>query len=116
MGVEASDTRKHHTHRPPRRLGPQTWQVGGAWLLAGNPQIKSAPTGSPAGSLALDHTCVWSYFHARVAACAEVAVSVVVERGGAGADVAFIARNILDAYITIRGYSDSSEPEMALLK
>jgi len=46
----------------------------------------------------------------------EVAVSVVVERGGAGADVAFIARNILDAYITIRGYSDSSEPEMALLK
>lgn len=46
----------------------------------------------------------------------EVAISVVVERGGAGADVAFIARNILDAYITIRGYSDSSEPEMALLK
>ena len=46
----------------------------------------------------------------------EVAISVVVERGGAGADVAFIAKNILDAYITIRGYSDSSEEEMTLLK
>lgn len=64
-------------HRPPQRLGPQTWRVGGEWLLAGNPQIKSALTGSPAGSLALDHTCVWSCFHARVAACAEVAGSGV---------------------------------------
>ena len=46
----------------------------------------------------------------------EVAVSVVVERGGSGAGVAFIAKNILDAYHTIRGYSDSSEEEMTLLK
>lgn len=46
----------------------------------------------------------------------EVAIFVVVERGGAGASVQFIARQIMDAYITIRGYSDTSEPEMALLK
>jgi len=46
----------------------------------------------------------------------EVAIFVVVERGGAGADVQFIARQIMDAYITIRGYSDESEPEMTLLK
>ena len=46
----------------------------------------------------------------------EVAIFVVVERGGAGADVQFIARQIMDAYITIRGYSDTSEPEMTLLK
>ncbi len=46
----------------------------------------------------------------------EVAVSVVVERGGSGANVAFIAKNILDAYYTIQSYSDSSEEEMALLK
>ena len=61
MGVESTDTQKHCTHRPPRRLGPQTWRVGGAWLLAGNLQIKSAPTGSPAGSLACGpvSTLVW---------------------------------------------------------
>ena len=41
---------------------------------------------------------------------------MVVERGGAGADVQFIARQIMDAYITIRGYSDTSDPEMTLLK
>ncbi len=46
----------------------------------------------------------------------EVAIFVVVERGGAGADVQFIARQIMDAYITIRGYSDESEEEMTLLK
>jgi len=46
----------------------------------------------------------------------EVAIFVVVERGGAGADVQFIARQIMDAYITIRGYSDTSEEEMTLLK
>ncbi|MBQ2959976.1 MAG: hypothetical protein IJE09_01970 [Oscillospiraceae bacterium] len=46
----------------------------------------------------------------------EVAIFVVVERGGAGADVQFIARQIMDAYITIRGYSDTSEEEMKLLK
>lgn len=46
----------------------------------------------------------------------EVAIFVVVERGGAGAAVQFIARQIMDAYITIRGYSDTSEQEMVLLK
>ena len=46
----------------------------------------------------------------------EVAIFVVVERGGAGADVQFIARHIIDAYITIMGYSDTSETEMTLLK
>ena len=45
----------------------------------------------------------------------EVAIFVVVERGGAGADVQFIARHIMDAYITIMGYS-TSETEMTLLK
>ena len=46
----------------------------------------------------------------------EVAIFVVVERGGAGASVQFIARQIMDSYITIRGYSDTSEAEMSLLK
>lgn len=46
----------------------------------------------------------------------EVAISVAVERGGSGASVQFIARQIMDAYITIRGYSDTSEEEMCLLK
>jgi len=46
----------------------------------------------------------------------EIAIAVVVERGGSGANTAFIAKNILDAYYVIRGYSDSSEEEMALLK
>ncbi len=46
----------------------------------------------------------------------EVAIFVVVERGGAGADVQFIARHIMDAYITIMGYSVTSETEMTLLK
>ena len=46
----------------------------------------------------------------------EIAIAVIVERGGAGASTAFIAKNILDAYYVIRGYSDSSEEEMALLK
>lgn len=46
----------------------------------------------------------------------EVAIVVAVERGGAGTSVQFIARQIMDAYITIRGYSDTSEEEMCLLK
>ena len=46
----------------------------------------------------------------------EVAIFVAVERGGSGASVQFIARQIMDAYITIRGYSDTSEEEMCLLK
>ncbi len=46
----------------------------------------------------------------------EIAIAVIVERGGSGANTAFIAKNILDAYYVIRGYSDSSEEEMSLLK
>ena len=46
----------------------------------------------------------------------EIAIAVVVERGGSGAGVQFIARQIMDAYITIKGYSDTSESEMTLLK
>ena len=46
----------------------------------------------------------------------EVAIFVAVERGGSGASVQFIARQIMDAYITIRGYSDTSEEEMCQLK
>ncbi len=46
----------------------------------------------------------------------EVAIAVVVERGGSGASVQFIARNIMDAYINIQSYNDTSEQEMALLK
>lgn len=46
----------------------------------------------------------------------EVAIAVVVERGGAGVNTVFMARQIMDAYITIKGYSDTSEHEMELLK
>ena len=46
----------------------------------------------------------------------EVAIAVIVERGGSGAEVQFIARNIMDAYINIKSYKDTSEPEMTLLK
>lgn len=46
----------------------------------------------------------------------EVAICVIVERGGSGAGVQFMAREIMDAYITIRSYSDTSEEEMTLLK
>ena len=46
----------------------------------------------------------------------DVAIAVVVERGGSGADVQGIARRIMDAYINICSYSDSSEEEMALLR
>lgn len=46
----------------------------------------------------------------------EVAVAVVVERGSSGASIGHIARYIMDAYINIMSYSDSSEAEMALLR
>ena len=45
-----------------------------------------------------------------------VAIAVVVERGGSGANVQRIARRIMDAYINICSYSDSSEDEMTLLR
>lgn len=46
----------------------------------------------------------------------EVAIAVVVERGGSGASVQFIARQIMDAYINLDSYTDTSEPEMSLLR
>ena len=46
----------------------------------------------------------------------EVAVAIVVERGGAGANTQFMARQIIDAYINIRSYHDTSEEEMTLLR
>ena len=46
----------------------------------------------------------------------EVAVAIVVERGKAGANCAFMARQLLDVYFNIKSYSDSSEGEMSLLK
>ena len=46
----------------------------------------------------------------------EVAVAIVLERGKAGANCAFMARQILDVYYNIKSYSDSSESEMSLLK
>ena len=46
----------------------------------------------------------------------EVAICVIVERGGSGASTQFMARQIMDAYINIRSYSDTSEAEMTLLR
>ncbi len=46
----------------------------------------------------------------------EVAIVIVVERGGSGAGVQFMARQIMDAYINIKSYKDTSEVEMALLR
>ena len=46
----------------------------------------------------------------------EIAIAVVVERGFAGKDVQFIARQIMDAYINLCKYKDVSEPEMTLLQ
>lgn len=46
----------------------------------------------------------------------EIAIAMVVERGEAGSNCAFMARQIVDAYLTIRSYNDVSETEMSLLK
>ena len=46
----------------------------------------------------------------------EVAIVIVVERGGSGAGVQFMARQIMDAYINIKSYKDTSESEMSLLR
>ena len=46
----------------------------------------------------------------------EVAIAIVVERGGSGAGVQFMARQIMDAYINIKSYKDTSESEMSLLR
>ncbi len=46
----------------------------------------------------------------------QIAIAVVVERGHAGGEIQFIARNIMDAYINLSKYSDTSEAEMNILK
>lgn len=46
----------------------------------------------------------------------QIAIAIVVERGGAGANTQFMARQIMDVYINICSYSDSSEGEMTLLR
>ena len=46
----------------------------------------------------------------------QIAIAIVVERGVSGASVQFMARQITDVYINLCRYTDTSEPEMALLK
>ena len=46
----------------------------------------------------------------------EIAIAMVVERGEAGSNCAFMARQIVDTYLMIRSYNDVSESEMSLLK
>lgn len=46
----------------------------------------------------------------------EVAIAIVVERGGSGASVQFMARQIMDVYINIQSFTDTSESEMTLLR
>lgn len=46
----------------------------------------------------------------------QIAIAVIVERGVSGASVQFMARQIVDVYIDLCQYVDTSEPEMALLK
>lgn len=46
----------------------------------------------------------------------EIAVAVVIERGGAGANCAPVGREILEAYFSIKSATDVTETEGALLK
>lgn len=46
----------------------------------------------------------------------QIAIAIVVERGTSGASVQFMARQITDVYINLCRYTDTSEPEMSLLK
>ena len=46
----------------------------------------------------------------------EIAIAMVIERGESGANNAFMARQIIDAYFDMKSYSDTSESEMTLLK
>jgi len=46
----------------------------------------------------------------------EIAVCVAVEKGGAGSEVAEIARNILDYYFSFKNSTVTMETEMSLLK
>jgi len=46
----------------------------------------------------------------------EIAIAVVVERGGAGSKIAWIARDVLDYYFSFKNSSVSLETENSLLK
>ena len=46
----------------------------------------------------------------------EIAIAVVIERGGSGANCAPVARSILETYFSIKGASDVTETEGSLLK
>lgn len=46
----------------------------------------------------------------------EVAVAVVIEKGGSGASIAFFAREVLDAYFSIQDSNENVESEMTLLR
>ena len=46
----------------------------------------------------------------------QIAIAIVIERGGAGANCAPIAREILEAYFSIRTATDVTETEGSLLK
>jgi hypothetical protein len=46
----------------------------------------------------------------------EIVIAMGVERGEAGSNCAFMARQIVDAYLMISSYNDVSESEMSLLK
>lgn len=46
----------------------------------------------------------------------EVAVAVVVEKGASGASIAFIGREVMEAYFSIKDQSRTTESEMSLLR
>lgn len=45
----------------------------------------------------------------------EIAVAVVVEKGNAGSSIASIARDVLDAYFTVKNVNSAAEKELSLL-
>jgi len=45
----------------------------------------------------------------------EIAISIVVEHGQSGATIAFMAREVLDAYFSIKNATENIESEMSLL-
>ena len=46
----------------------------------------------------------------------EIAVAVVVEKGAAGSAIALLAREVLDAYFSIKDSNETVESEMTLLQ
>lgn len=46
----------------------------------------------------------------------EIAVSVVIQKGSSGASIAFIAREVLDAYFSIKDSNETVESELSLLR